>query len=500
MTITRALFPEQMTTRVWLPLFVLVDVLSFFAYFEPSFRTAFFVILFVAYVILALTNYKYAVLVAFAELFVGSHGYLLWLQLGETQVSMRIAFYLLLMAASVLHVKELRLQLSKPSGKALLAVMGPLAFFIGLAFVRGVLSGANFGAVFFDANAYLYFALVVPLLVVIADKDFFKDCVHLLFVAAGYLAVKTVLLFYVFTHSYFQYFVPDIYMWLRDSKIGEFTPLGTGLYRIFIQSQIYLLVVWIYAVLSHVHRPVWHYGKAVLYVSFLAAALIVSYSRSFWLGWVGVLMLAVVWLLASRRMVEAIRSVGFSALSVLIGYLVVVAVVAVPFPGTPSGAKFSLDERLTASDAAASSRWNELSPLWKQIEKHQFIGNGFGSSVTYISNDPRVREENSSGLYITTAFEWGYLDMWLKLGLLGIASYGLLISCIIYWGYQKKVTELGLLFGVLAVLMVNIGSPYLNHPLGIGLVLLALLFYAPGLTGSENRAINMGSTLPNVPR
>ena len=56
------------------------------------------------------------------------------------------------------------------------------------------------------------------------------------------------------------------------------------------------------------------------------------------------------------------------------------------------------------------------------------MGRGFGATVTYQTRDPRILADNGSGEYTTYAFEWGWLDIWLKLGIFGLAAYFLLIG------------------------------------------------------------------------
>ena len=88
-----------------------------------------------------------------------------------------------------------------------------------------------------------------------------------------------------------------------------------------------------------------------------------------------------------------------------------------------------------------------------------------------MSDDPRIvpTTANGSGEFTTYAFEWGYLDMILKFGILGTLIYLILIFKVL-----KKlfVINLGFALGLIALLVINIFSPYLNHPLGIGFVIL----------------------------
>jgi hypothetical protein len=162
----------------------------------------------------------------------------------------------------------------------------------------------------------------------------------------------------------------------------------------------------------------------------------------------------------------------------------VLAVLKIPYPPKTAGG-LDIKERFELiAEEAASSRWNLLPPLWTAIKHNAIGGAGFGATVTYVSNDPRVRALNPTGLYTTSSFEWGYLDIWLKIGLVGMLVYAwiiwkITIKALKYDVPSRLISSLGPIFGLLAVLSVHIGSPYLNHPLGLGLVLFLYSWYAP---------------------
>ena len=103
------------------------------------------------------------------------------------------------------------------------------------------------------------------------------------------------------------------------------------------------------------------------------------------------------------------------------------------------------------------------------------MGQGFGATVTYRTNDPRALASSPNGLYTTYTFEWGWFDIWLKLGLLGLLAYLGLIFKIIKDGLKiNSYFSLSLVTGLLVLITVNIFSPYVNHPLGIGYIILTI--------------------------
>src|SRR5690606_26879171 len=54
--------------------------------------------------------------------------------------------------------------------------------------------------------------------------------------------------------------------------------------------------------------------------------------------------------------------------------------------------------------------------------KRPILGSGYGTTVTYETSDPRLLSTIGSS-YTTYAFEWGYHDIWLKIGVVGASVY-----------------------------------------------------------------------------
>ncbi|MBI4281827.1 O-antigen ligase family protein, partial [Candidatus Uhrbacteria bacterium] len=204
---------------------------------------------------------------------------------------------------------------------------------------------------------------------------------------------------------------------------------------------------------------------------------LLSFSRSFWVA--GIISLGMLFLLACAQ------RISFRSFLARMGAFMCVAIAAValvwvtmnfPYPRTAGGSFTSLlEDRATATqESGIGSRWSLLPPLLTRIAEHPFVGSGFGATVTYRSSDPRIVASSARGnnFYTTYAFEWGYLDLWLKFGLIGIFFYGIVLWRIgtSLWRLQ----EYGWLLGLVALLVTNIFSPYLNHPLGIGYLLLCV--------------------------
>lgn len=168
-----------------------------------------------------------------------------------------------------------------------------------------------------------------------------------------------------------------------------------------------------------------------------------------------------------------IPNVMGAMISVVIMFLLAVAIVRLPYPRplTTAGIGSTLLARL-ATDAAVSNRWKQLGPLWVVSRQHLILGNGFGAAVTYETKDPRTLAAFPDGTYTTTAFEWGYLDDLLERGFLGLLVELWLIGTLVWQGMRRGGGVAALTVGLLGVTIVHATSPYLNHPLGIGILLL----------------------------
>lgn len=470
--------------------FLAAELLSGLSLAFPLANQIIFAILLSGVLVLAVYKLEYGLLIVLAELFIGSLGHLFYLNIGANQLPIRIALWSVVM---LIFILKFFLQLAKQGNRSIYwwhlknfsakKTFGLLFLFVAIGLINGLVRGHALATVFLDFNAWLYFLLLLPIIAVYGGRDEAADTrlKTLFFAAALWISVKTLFLLFVFTHnlSVSSYF----YSWLRKTLVGEMTPTLSGWPRIFIQGQIFpaiafFLVFWNQARFRFKEffqrRNILALLAAVLFLS----SVLISFSRSFWAGLAGTIFFSLVFVwhrFSFKRTVSAVARIGIAgALSFLIIYLVVV------FPYPRSG-KFNadfLDRVKNSQEAALASRWSLLPVLAKEIKREPFLGQGFGATVTYFSRDPRILANNPSGEYTTYAFEWGYLDLWLKLGLLGLLAYLFLLFKLIITAWRKGVQTNDYLFfglgaGILFLAATNIFTPYLNHPLGIGFLILS---------------------------
>lgn len=348
--------------------------------------------------------------------------------------------------------------------------------------IWGLIQGNNFGDVFLDFNNWLYFLLVLPIFSLAKQEEFRQNILSVLVACVAWLGIKSLILLYIFSHS-FEWALPELYKWVRDTRVGEITPAGAGFYRVFIQSQIFSLLFFFVLLWQDYKNK--NYVLQIICLS----TILLSFSRSYWLGLVfglGMFFLTLIFL--KKRFLDILKLFGKIVLVAIVSLAIVYLITTLP----PGGGRIDLaglfGKRATEMEAASSSRMAQLEPLTKEIIKHPVIGSGFGTTVTYLSDDPRIVPETAggSGEFTTYAFEWGYLDMILKFGLVGLIIYMILIFNILKGLLISKKNSLfpvpgsrlnlGFSSALVALLVVNIFSPYLNHPLGIGFIILASIF------------------------
>ncbi len=474
-------------------IFLIIELLSFSALFLPIVNQLVFWILVI--ITLALTIYKleYGLLMVLAELFVGSLGHLFFITVDSHQLSIRIALWLVVMLvfSGKLIIQLIKERLHSSYFQSLKKfsawkIIGILFLFILLGVINGLWRHNNLSIIFLDVNAWLYFLLIFPAIVVYSERE--KAVIarlRLVFLGGTiWLSLETLFLLFVFTHK--SALSAEIYIWLRKTIVGEVTPTLTGWPRIFIQSQFFsaiafFMVLWFQTIKLKFKNFFHTQNLLILTTSALfLTTLLLSFSRSFWVGLVGALIfsLAIIWKhYGLKRMLQTgiwVLLAGIISLS----FIYVVA--AFPYWHTESTnfSKSIIARTDSRDDAAIASRWSLLPALTTAILKAPIMGQGFGSTVTYYSRDPRVLQNNPSGLYTTYAFEWGYLSIWLKIGLLGLIVYlGFLLKLILaslnIALRIKNYLFFALATGVVFLTLTNIFTPYLNHPLGIGFLVIS---------------------------
>jgi len=488
---------------MWITL-SLIGIMNALAFFVRD--TGFELPLFIAFGILTLIltwrSQLNGLLIAFAEIFVGGHGHLLDIDLFGFSLSIRMLIFAIVMA--VWLYKILPLPKGEIEGVAVrfLAIRDlPWAILI-LAVIIGTLIGFlqnNPSAVFDDMNGYVVIGYLLPMLTIRWDQKKKRQLLQVLFASILWIVGLTVALAYAFTHIDGDN-LHNLYTFVRDSRLAEVTlqVIGSdsGLlsrfegdywYRIFMPAQTIVMSGLLLMFSAMVY--LWRKSKAPWFVwcifGLSVMTILLSLSRSFILGTIaGALILFVTaWFFGKGKLWIPKRTI-VSIIVSIVGLFVIIGIVQVPIPERPdlSDAAFFETSSETSRSEAVVSRWNLLDPMMDEIWESPILGSGFGKTVTYSSEDPRIISELGDSQYTTYRFEWGWQDIWLKMGLLGLLGFGWYFVSLLRAGWftmqskGHKWIVAGLIASIIALFVTHTFSPYLNHPIGLGLMLFIIPF------------------------
>ncbi len=468
----------------------LAHLVAFFVLHTPV-EAAIVIVVSLAVFGLSVWRLELGLLVAFTELFVGSHGHLFSFE----GFSIRMGIFVAVMLAWLV-----RLVLKRSKYRWDDARMYPWML-LGLAVVVGGLIGYlrnnELMNVFNDMNGYFYALYLLPMLSIewVALKK--RQLLQVLAAGATWVMFETLALLYVFSHSS-EVLEEILYTFFRDARIAELTRVSGDIFRVFLQSQFTVIIAFFVLVVALFLLWSRKQGRWIIFLGLTGsiATIIISMSRSFWVGVLAGLVVGLI-VVFSRKTFTFVPSWGklFARLGLLIitgvvGVGLLVGILAFPYPDSMGASGFGsfLSDRATDLDeAAARSRWNLVTPMLIEIKERPLVGSGFGTMVTFESDDPRIVAQG--GKAHTYSFEWGWLDIWLKMGFLGILAFVWIgvFYIMSLWNAGRDQENgwlaIGFLRATIALFVIHLFTPFLNHPIGLGY----LIFLTPFLKVSESK-------------
>lgn len=460
-------------------------VLSILVFPFPIASAAVLAVSMIAIFAVAWKRPELGLLIAFAELFANSHGHLVSYDVGGFPFSSRMAVFVAVMAAWTISLALRRTKMSLRDPR--LTLFGPLLVAVAVGFVIGLILH-NPVVAFKDGNAYLYLAYLFPLLSVDWDATKKRLLLQVLAASAAWVTIVTLGLLYVFTH-FPEWMLGAVYLFIRDTRTGELTKMAGNIFRVFLQAQFSVIAFAFFLMPFLFLRdvPKRAYRIVTLLLVAVAAVVIISLSRSFWVG-----IIAGEFAFVALKIVDGWpgtkvtgKAIAATAIATIGAGVLLVGIVLFPLPyrvGRVGDLTGLVSSRTTdVSDVAISSRWNLLPPLMDQIKEHVALGSGFGQEITFVTDDPRARAINPDGTWTTYALEWGWLELWLKMGLLGPLAFVFLFVGLVrgVWPMMRTSQSwiaVALISCLTMLYATHTFSPYLNHPIGLGLLLFVVPF------------------------
>lgn len=344
-------------------------------------------------------------------------------------------------------------------------------FAIGIAVCMNIAMGLRNAhdprAIVQDAIPFAFFLLLFPAREFVTS-DRYPIYQKLIKAHLGLASVVSLMTLFLFSSGISVLQDPS-YKWFRDVQAGKITDVGNHFFRIVLPEHLLLVPILLFLLSSIIHgrekmkQWVW-LGVAMIpfmvnlsrtYFFSFFIGLLCLFSRGQWKRWlvvsIGSVFLAlslfsVLHLAASRG-----QSLGFELL-------------------TRRFASIAMPE----TERSAATRKTLLPPIWEKIKKHPVVGSGLGATLSFV--DPVSKKT-----VITRHFDWGYLELWAELGIIGLLSY---ISLIIY---LISHTTGPVRASVAALAFMGITTPVLFHVFGIVL----LVFFI-----TMSRAVSYATALP----
>ncbi|MBI5254189.1 O-antigen ligase family protein [Candidatus Falkowbacteria bacterium] len=453
--------------RITLLIILALELLSYTLFWLPMAKAIALIILAILVFVLSLINLKYGIWASIIELIIGSKGYLLAAQIGDFTLSLRMAIFCAVILATLIYFlrsfKRFKLlkMLVTPLWITFIVI---LCWGIGFALWRGNTSGI----IFKDFNAYLYFLYLIPFALVFKEQKPLTEFWTVFDASIFALCAKTLILLFTFSH-YINF--NELYKWVRNTGWGEIT-LTPGLIRVFSQSHIYALIGFLIFFFLLLNKKYIFSKRALICLCILTlSTTIISLSRSLWAGLIiGIACLLFYNFKKEKSILLLAKNLGILIIFAIVSFGIAWSLINFPYPKKIPSVDLSLSKRIDLQEAAAQTRWAEIKPLAFAIAQHPIVGSGFGTTIKFSTFDPRIQDKTN---FTTYAFEWGYLDIILKIGL-----FGLLIYLLIIFNAAKAIFRQSpeLIIGLIGLLATHMFTPYINHPLGIGYLIIIINF------------------------
>jgi len=345
--------------------------------------------------------------------------------------------------------------------------------FVAIASIIGLANQHGIKPVIQDLIPYSFFVLIFPAYHILHKQCGQEYLIRLMIAFVISSSIFALITFILFS-SGTEYLQSPFYKWFRDVAMGKITDMGSGFFRIVTPEHLLatpiVLIISSLLMKSEKHHKMWWFllfpallilvlnFSRIYFLSLIAGMIVLKYKHSFkrWIS-ISALVLSLLAIIFAGTNIIASRgsSLGFELLK---------------------GRLNSISNPTT--EASSFTRMTLLEPIFEMITEHPLIGSGLGSKVTFTDPVKNIIVQTSN-------FDWGYLELWVELGLFGAIAFISLIFYVIY-NLIKKIRcvsnyydfYVGILAGLISLLIMNITSPILFHTLGVFYLVFVIVISA----------------------
>lgn len=432
-----------------------------------------------------------------AECAVGSSGR--WISIGP--VSIRMVFFAAAFLCSLPLVWHYRQHLLK---NVYLYILCAFILWLGVCAVTGYFNGNSTVFIKNDLTSFLTLALIPGAVLTLRNRARLYKLSDVLFYSSAALAIAVLVIHYTLPLKLFSVF--HLNEVINQFSLGGLADIGFGVLRIYFRSQIFMqvtILIGIWKLVSNCKFKV----IIVLLTGMMTFALILSFTRGFWMGFA--LGMTAFFILTIRRWRAYLKSICavfcVAALLMVLSWGVYtkpyifkavasrmdsrIMVLFPTFGGqidflTPSenigdsDHPIYLDPILSEKNVeAANIRLESIEAQYKLSKQNPVVGWGLGKNLDGIRQDGKT--------------EYMYWDLQTKIGLVGLVLFGIVTAY-----YPMKLMKdqflrrrrtgkanaddpiidlsFALSAGLFSVAATSYVNPYLASPLGLSILLVTL--------------------------
>ncbi len=416
-------------------------------------------------------------------------------------VSIRMILFTLAFVATAPFVIQKRKELLRNPSVIITLIFGAA---VVVSAIIGIFNNNRIGFIWADISGFLAFALLPGMFAVIDNGKKVNKLLNVIYYASFAVAVVTAV-FHFGLAWMDDATINHINKWINERSLGGFALLATHIYRVYFRSQIFLqfsllIGVWkLWGTKSKKRRFVLALCEGVMMF-----ALIISYTRGFWVG-VAAAAAAALFLewknwkkLVRTALMVLVVFVAFTGVSTMCyrqPYVFVeivnrfspnLIVLGPEIEDGPGG--FTEDDTSDETDTeddfdiideanenAVNMRKETLKALNKKIAEHPIVGSGLGTNLDGVRKDGKT--------------EYMYLDILMKMGLAGLLvfliTYFMMpavhvirrLKCFsktLQW-QDNRVRNSFIVAGYFGVAVTSAFNPFLTSPMGVFMLITASL-------------------------
>lgn len=385
-----------------------------------------------------------------AEMILGGSGS----YLGVGSISLRTL--LLIFSLTIFLVKKIQQKKFKDiTTDKLFFIILALGGWAVVSALVGIKNGHALGSVIADTIPYFFFGYYFPLKEIVArDQKFLTITKNILIAALIGNFIIIIFTFCGFSTGIFS-LQDHYYHWYRDVAAGKITSIPFHFFRLVLNEHLLIVPILLWLLLELIQkkntRLNWILGAVsvlvlainltrIYYVGLFVGTLLL-FKKEYWLNWLKYSVAFALILITGFTAIHFVASRGQSLGWEIFGLRL------------QSIASPSIEE-------SSLSRMLLLPEIKKKIIDAPIIGQGLGDVVTVYS--PVFKQT-----IVTPYFDWGYLEIWAEMGLIGLILWTILILSVL-----KKAEYQTLAFVMIgALIVINLTSPALFHVFGIILLI-----------------------------